>query len=577
LTVRGNPARIHLSGGKAKRRGSRQVAPRRTRPAGLAFEGLIVNLGEEGPAAGRDPQAAAARVAALCQATLGGEWRARALGPGAADFLAQPVQRKRVQPGPAWEMVAKLRARREVFDAEPAFRLPGLPVVPREGAELTGARIARSAVLPETHLPESDDCEWSVKMSRAREAWARSETTPGAGARGAGIVIAHPDTGYTAHPEFFDPARLLVGESFDFLAGTPDASDPLAGEHPGHGTSTGSVIMSDAGPPPGAAAFVTGIAPQASLVPLRVSDSVIHFSYANLCAALYYAVEHDYHVVSMSLGGPWGSGALERAIRHAVGDGLVLIAASGNYWPWVVYPAKYDEVIAVAACNAREEVWQHATTGAAVDVTAPGESVWRAHTKGPGDFAVARGSGTSYATATTAGICALWLAHFGRANLIARYGAARIAAVFKEQLMTHGVRTPRGWPTEECGAGIANADALLAAPLPATAIAGSMRRLRIRPAPRVDNDVDVVASYFPDADPGRVRRALMQLFGTDERRLAAVLGEVGDELTFHLATDPGLRAALVGGARVAARRGLLPAARSLAGASRTLRARLAKR
>ncbi|MCC6610032.1 MAG: S8 family serine peptidase [Burkholderiales bacterium] len=543
--------------------------------AQLAFEGLIVNLGVDAPAAERDPQAIAARVAALCEATLGGEWRARPLGAGAADFLAQPVTRKRIQPGPAWEMVAKLRGRREVFDAEPAFRLPGLPVEPREAPRLTGARLARSALIPEADLPESDDCEWSVTMCRAREAWARSEATPGAAVRGAGIVVAHPDTGYTEHPELYDPARLLVGESFDFLTETPGALDPLEGANPGHGTSTGSVIMSAAGPAAGAAAFVTGIAPQASLVPLRVNDSVIYFSYANLCAALYYAVAHGYHVVSMSLGGPWGSGALARAVRHAVDNGLVLLAASGNYWPWVVYPARYDEVIAVTACNAREEVWRHATAGAAVDVTAPGESVWRALTRGLSDFTVERGSGTSYATAVVAGVCALWLAHFGRANLVARYGAPRLAAVFKEQLMTYGVRTPAGWPTGECGAGIVRADALLAAELPATAVAGSMRRLRTRPAPRVENDFDAVASYFPDADPGRVRRALTRLFGVDERGLARLLGEVGDELGFHLATDPALRAALIAGTGVAARRDVAPAARALARASRTLRARLA--
>lgn len=562
---------------KAKRRPASGAAERRKPHAQLAFEGLIVNLGMGAPAAERDPRATAARVAALCGATLGGEWRVRALGAGAADFLAQPAERKRVAPGLAWEMVAKLRARREVFDAEPAFRLPGLPVEPREGARLTGARLAPSALFPETHLPESDDCEWSVKMCRAREAWTRSETTPGAVPQGAGIVVAHPDTGYTEHPEIFDPARLLVGESFDFLAETPGALDPLEGENPGHGTSTGSVIMSGAGPQAGAAAFVTGIAPRASLVPLRVNDSVIHFSYANLCAALYYAVAHGYHVVSMSLGGPWGSGALERAVRHAVDNGLVLIAASGNYWPWVVYPARYDEVVAVTACNAREEVWRRASTGSTVDVTAPGESVWRALTRRPGDFVVERSSGTSYATAATAGVCALWLAHFGRANLVARYGAPQLAAVFKEQLMRCGVRTPAGWPTDQCGAGIVSADELLAAELPATAIAGSMRRLRTQPAPRTENDFDAVASYFPGVDPGRVRRALMQLFGVDERRLGALLGEVGDELTFHLATDAGLRGTLIGHARVAARRGPPPAARALARASPTLRARLSKR
>ena len=172
-------------------------------------------------------------------------------------------------------------------------------------------------------------------------------------------------------------------------------------------------------------------------------------------------------------------------------------------------------------------------------------------------------------------MCALWLSHHGRASLVARYGAARLAGVFMELLITRGVRTPPGWRTDEWGAGIVDAARLLAAPLPATAMAGGMRRLRTRPAPRVESDFDAVAGYFPDVDPARVRRALMRLFGVPERRLGAVLGEVGDELTFHLATDPVLRAALLTGTRAVGRRGPSPARSALARASKTLRARLA--
>ena len=73
---------------KAERRPAPRAAGRRMPRAQLAFEGLIVNLGVDAPAAERDPQAIAARVAALCEATLGGEWRAWPLGAGAADFLA---------------------------------------------------------------------------------------------------------------------------------------------------------------------------------------------------------------------------------------------------------------------------------------------------------------------------------------------------------------------------------------------------------------------------------------------------------------------------------------------------------
>ncbi|MEK7742846.1 MAG: S8 family serine peptidase, partial [Elusimicrobiota bacterium] len=69
--------------------------------------------------------------------------------------------------------------------------------------------------------------------------------------------------------------------------------------------------MSDiGGAPPGTLPFVSGAAPKAKLAPLRVNDSVVHFSYANLCRALYRCVERGYHVVSMSLGGPFGSSTL---------------------------------------------------------------------------------------------------------------------------------------------------------------------------------------------------------------------------------------------------------------------------
>lgn len=553
---------------------ARESRSRKTQPPPLAFEGLIVHPAQ--PA--RQPVATARRLAALCEATLGGKWRGRALGRRATDFLIEPARRRRVTPGAAWDMVAKLRALREVRDAEPAFTLPGLPESPREAVKVAGVRLTSAALAPEKHLRESDDCEWSIRMCRAPEAWALSASMPNAAAQGVGIIVAHPDTGYTTHPAIFDVLRLRTRDGYDFHEYVRDPSDPLVGKSPGHGTSTASVIMSGAGRAGGRGAFVCGIAPRASLVPLRISDSVVHYSYARLCEALYYAVEKKCHVVSMSLGGPWGSAALARAIRYAVDNGLILISASGNYWPWVVYPAKYDEVLAIAACDARGRIWKHAATGEAVDATAPGESVWRAWAKGLGDYEVARSSGTSYATATTAGACALWLAHHGHAMLVKRYGAARLPGVFHEVLKKGGVRKPAGWKTHEWGAGIVDARNLLAAPLPAATRTARKRKLRARPAPGVTNDLAAIAAYFPKASPARVQRALLRLFGIDPHALQAVLAECGNELRFHLATDAALREALLSTAatRAAARRRPAPPRKLLAGASKALRERLAR-
>lgn len=502
----------------------------------LQFEGISIRPG--------DPVADARASIAAVRRILKAEhlaWRIRPYGKRAKGVLVSPPRGSpQLSPAKAWELAYRLRARRDVMHAEPAFVLPA--VGPYRAPMRRGA--AGGAA---TNLPGSDDNDWALELCHVFDAWnlPRADQPQGRGA-----IVAHPDTGYTRHPELIR-SDILYARGYDFVADAPDALDPLAPPNAGHGTSTGSVILSDVGP--AAVTHVTGVAPQASLIPLRVSSSVVHFSWARLCAALYRAIDEDAHAVSMSLGGPWGGFALHEAIRDAVDAGLIVVAAAGNDWPFVVYPARYDEVIAVAACNVDRQRWAGSASGSAVDITAPGESVWRARTKSDGAYEVDRGSGTSYAAAHVAGIAALWLAYHGRANLVASYGIARIAAVFKEMLTTHGHDgTPQPWPTGALGAGIANARSLLEAALPATAHAAGMAvRAGVR-AP-VESDFDRIASYFPRAQPSRVRAWLLAMFGVKERDLAPRLAAFADEIAFHLAADPRTYAATH--AALAGRRG----------------------
>jgi hypothetical protein len=99
-----------------------------------------------------------------------------------------------------------------------------------------------------------------------------------------------------------------------------------------------------------------------------------------------------------------------------------------------------------------------------------------------------------------------------------KYGSARIASVFKEMLTTAGhAGTPLRWPTTALGAGIANAQSLLDAPLPATVHAAGMA-LRAGGRTPVENDFDRIASYFPRAEPARVRAWLLGMFGREGTR-----------------------------------------------------------
>jgi len=425
----------------------------------VSTRGLSVLVGS----AATPPDEAPALAARIARRTLPGEWRAVRLGASSRQVHLLPADGRRLRTDRAFALARALRADTAVEDAEPLVTVPGLEPDPasRQGRALRRRRAKGADAEP---LACSADPVWSLALCRVPEAWELPLPEHGAGrAHGEGIVVAHPDTGYTRHPELLDARRLLVTEGYDFVDDDPDPLDPLDGPVPGHGSRTASVIAGGLGPTGGVS--VRGIAPRARLVPLRVTRSVVLFDYGALERALYFAADRGMHVVSVSLGGAWGTRALSRAVRYAVRRGVIVLAAAGNYWPRVVAPARLRDVIAVGACNCRREPWVGSSAGPEVDLAAPGESVWCARTD-ERTLRVGRGSGTSYAVATVAGACALWLAFHGRDRLLRQYGPDRLAPLFREVLCRDGVATPRLWDRGRHGAGILDARGLLAAQLP---------------------------------------------------------------------------------------------------------------
>ncbi|HEX6622187.1 MAG TPA: S8 family serine peptidase, partial [Pyrinomonadaceae bacterium] len=331
---------------------------------------------------------------------------------------------------------------------------------------------------------------------------------------------------------------------------------------PGHGTGTSSVIVSpqgaqtnfgNLGPNPLA---VWGVAPGAKLIPVRVSTSVVlgGGGVLNLARAIEHAADKSVHVISISMGTGFPNSRLLKAVQYAQKRGVIVLAAAGNFVGFVVWPAAYDEVIAVAASNARNKTWQHSSRGSAVDVTAPGESVWCAGVEDNGGFSVGRGSGTSFAVATVAGMAALWLSHHGRDKLAKRYGAEKIPVVFNKIL--RDTCDPLVGAGSGFGRGLVNAERMLAAPLPdglQTPVPPPAFALRDLPA--IDSGgLATFRHLFETASTARRTRAatkattsdtelrarLSELLGVGEEELPARLREVGQELAFHLASDPAL-------------------------------------
>ncbi len=525
--------------------------------------GIILDLGEALPAPARAEIIARLReevpeFAALTTA----QSSADPLGDGASDVLVAFASGTRISIAKTWNAVHALLRHPLVADSEPAVGYDISPSPP--------AVAVRSGGGGDTHLPGSDPREWSTQAVRADVARTQFGVT------GAGVRVAHPDTGYTLHPQIAGP-RLRIVDGYDFVDDDPDPRDPLTGKFPGHGTATGSVIFS------GAAPELHGIAPGAELVPMRVSGSVIHFNFSNLIQALYRARDRGCHVVSMSLGGPWAGRSLSRAVDQLVAEGLILFAAAGNHTKMVIFPALLDNVIAVAASNAETRPWSGSASGAAVDITAPGESVWRAYTfkkKGAVHFDTQRSSGTSYATATIAGVCALWLQRHGVAALRTRYGG-RLASVFAELVKAH-CRTVPGWNTQRYGPGLLDAVNLLGASLPAFGGAAVRSALRAPTRTSAASDWTRLQPYLPELSPKQLATAAMTMYGAgvDARRRRSVRAaampppppSLIDEIVFYVATDESVREAFLaaGGAGTKpASRGRKTAARATkrAGAS----------
>ncbi len=391
---------------------------------------------------------------------------------------------------------------------------------------------------------------------------------------GKGIVVGHPDSGYSDHP-MLGLAQLDLTRDRDVITDDDDARDPLRPPkkhwfnplpNPGHGSSTASVLVG-LGEGAVAAAF-HGVATGAVLVPIRATESVVQIFDTDVAKAVRWARSNGCHVVSMSLGGK-GLFGLEDAIQEAVDDGMIVMAAAGNQVGFVTAPASYDNCLAVAATTAQSAPWDGSSRGGQVDVAAPGSCVWAAlfdWSSQPPAFVLRQSDGTSYAVAHLAGVAALWLAHHGRDALISRFGRANVQAAFLTLLHSPGVsRVPAGWNPQKWGAGIVDAAALLQAPLPAPhAFAARRGAAAVTERPPLERIAAAVDRPLPD-----VRRAVDRLLGPGASDDVELLRRFEGELMFHLADQESRVASLSKGKGAVG-----PAPITLHGASPQLRRRV---
>jgi len=204
------------------------------------------------------------------------------------------------------------------------------------------------------------------------------------------VLVAVVDTGinYT-HP---DIAPNYIPLGYDWYN---DDADPM--DDNGHGTHCAGIIGAVLNNTLG----IAGIA-NVSLMAEKVLNMMGGGFEDDVAAGITHATNAGAKIISMSLGGPHGE-VIHEAVRYAYENGVLLIAAAGNDdTNSKLYPAGYDEVVAVAATDQNDNKAGFSNWGDWIELAAPGVDIYSTTLWNYESW-----SGTSMACPHVAGVAAL--------------------------------------------------------------------------------------------------------------------------------------------------------------------------
>jgi len=261
-------------------------------------------------------------------------------------------------------------------------------------------------------LSSYSDVQWNMKMINATKVWDSFYPSLNGAALGKGVRVAVLDTGvlYT-HPDLKGRVVWCVNTVLTKTYRGTDLSKCT--DRNGHGTHVTGIIaalINNAG--------VAGVASNVTVYIVKVLNDAGSGTYTDIAEGIIEAVKgpdgvvgtaDDAKILSMSLGGSSDSSVLHDAVTWAYQNGAVLVAAAGNSGDGdpstdnVSYPARYPEVIAVAAVDSSYNVASWSSDGPEVDVAAPGVNILSTYLRN----GYATLSGTSMATPHVTGVVAL--------------------------------------------------------------------------------------------------------------------------------------------------------------------------
>ena len=321
---------------------------------------------------------------------------------------------------------------------------------------------------------------------------------------GSGVYVAVLDTGLLdSWRQYFPQERIAVDLARCFGGGGGDvgfvSSQPNKWEHDqnSHGTHVTSTILgySMRGTP------INGIAPMATVIPVKVLNQNGHGWSSVIARGIVYIADLKAGplagspvVINMSLGGTALDAMEKAAIDYAITQGVIVVASAGNRGSaGMGYPGAYEPVISVAAAGWTGE-WgngnwwyaldvteptnaddfyiadfsSRAKQGQDLDVAAPGSWIVGPYQENSGQTNYFYLGGTSMASPHVAGIVALMAQKHpaltaADAETILTGAAIPLAPGCRDVPNPSGPPSNVCWDADATGAGLATADAALAA------------------------------------------------------------------------------------------------------------------
>ena len=235
--------------------------------------------------------------------------------------------------------------------------------------------------------------QWGMTKVQAPDAWT---VTKGNSA----IKIAILDTGIDQNHADLS-SKIVAQSNFTDSATVDDLY--------GHGTHVAGIAAAITDNEIG----VAGLGFNSSLMNGKVLDDSGSGYYSWIANGVMWAADNGAKVINMSLGGTYSDITLAAAVNSAWTNGAVIVAAAGNNGNSVpFYPAAYDNAIAVAATDSKDNRASFSNFGSWVDVAAPGVNIYSTYNDGAYTYM----SGTSMASPHVAGLAALVWAKYGTDN-----------------------------------------------------------------------------------------------------------------------------------------------------------------